>query len=286
MTDVAAGEPAAGGPASDDPAAGDLAEQLLTLASRIAREAGTLVKNGRRDGVHATTTKSSVTDMVTEFDRASERLIVQRLSGARPDDGIIGEEGTSRPGTSGIDWLIDPIDGTTNFLYDLPGYGVSIAAADQRGALIGVVYVPSLDELFTARRNGGAALNGDPIRCSDRDELGSALVGTGFSYLAERRAAQAARVARLIPHVRDIRRFGAAAVDLCFVAAGRLDAYFEEHLGPWDLAAGELIAREAGCRTGDYEGAAVRPEQVLVTNPVLFESLAELIRRASPADPN
>lgn len=258
---------------------------LLQLASDVAREAGALVKAGRRDGVHALTTKSSVTDMVTEFDRASEKLIVQRLTAARPDDGIIGEEGTSTPGTSGVDWLIDPIDGTTNFLYDLPGYAVSIAATDRHGTLVGVVYVPSLDELFTARRGNGAMLNGAPIRCGDLDQLGSALVGTGFSYLPDRRAAQAARIARLIPHVRDIRRFGAAAVDLCFVAMGRLDVYFEEHLGPWDLAAGELIAREAGCRTGDFHGASVRPQQVLATNPVLFEPMARLIADASPVDP-
>lgn len=269
-----------------DPATDDLGGQLLHLASSVARQAGALVQAGRRDGVQALSTKSSVTDMVTEFDRASERLIVQQIIDARPDDGIIGEEGTSTPGTSGVDWLIDPIDGTTNFLYDLPGYAVSIAAADRHGALIGAVYVPSLDELFTAQRGGGARLNGTPIHCSDLNDLGSALVGTGFSYLPERRAAQAARIARLIPHIRDIRRFGAAAVDLCFVAMGRLDAYFEEHLGPWDLAAGELIAREAGCRSGDYHGAAVRPQQVLVTNPQLFEPLARLIRQASPDDPD
>ncbi len=264
----------------------ELGAQLLQLAADVARQAGALVKAGRSDGVHALSTKSSLTDMVTEFDRASEQLIVQRITTTRPHDGIIGEEGTSRPGTSGVDWLIDPIDGTTNFLYDLPGYAVSIAAADRHGALIGAVYVPSLDELFTAQRGCGAELNGTPIHCSERDDLGSALVGTGFSYVPERRAAQAARVARLIPHVRDIRRFGAAAVDLCFVAMGRLDAYFEEHLGPWDLAAGELIAREAGCRTGDYHGAPARPQQVLVTNAQLFEPLAQLIRQASPADPS
>lgn len=260
----------------------ELGEELLGLAERLARAAGAMVRSGRRVGVRSLTTKSSVTDMVTEFDHASERMIVERLANARPNDGIVGEEGTSTPGTSGVDWLIDPIDGTTNFLYDLPGYAVSIAAADQHGALIGAVYVPALDELFTARRGGGAMLDGVPIHCGDRTELGSALVGTGFSYLPQRRAAQAHRVALMMPHIRDIRRLGAAAVDLCFVAMGRLDVYFEEHLGPWDLAAGELIAREAGCRTGDFGGGAVRPAEVLVSNDMLFQPMADLIALTAP----
>lgn len=258
-----------------------LGPELLDLATQWAREAGALVAAGRRGGVSSLTTKSSATDMVTEFDRASERLIVERLTRARPGDGIIGEEGTATNGTTGVHWLIDPIDGTTNFLYDLPGYAVSIAAADEHGALAGAVYIPALDELFAAHRGGGATLNGVPIQCGTGTELASALVGTGFSYLPARRSVQAARVARLIPHVRDIRRLGAASVDLCFVAMGRLDAYYEEFLGPWDLAAGELIAREAGCRTGDFSGLAARPDEVLVSNTTLFEPLAQLIR----ADP-
>jgi myo-inositol-1(or 4)-monophosphatase len=259
----------------------DVGDELLDLAARLAREAGALVAAGRRGGVRALSTKSTLTDMVTEFDQASERLIVERLTVARPDDGIVGEEGTATEGTTGIDWLIDPIDGTTNFLYDLPGYAVSIAAVDHEGTLVGVVYVPALDELFAARRGGGATLDGNAIRCGERTDVGSALVGTGFSYFSARRSFQADRVARLIPHVRDIRRLGAASVDLCYVAMGRLDAYFEEHLGPWDLAAGELIAREAGCRTGDFRGGPPRPDEVLVANPTLFPPLADLILDAS-----
>lgn len=258
-----------------------LGRQLVQLASAIAREAGALVAAGRRQGVHSLTTKSSATDMVTEFDRASERLIVDRLTAARPDDGIVGEEGTATNGSSGIRWLIDPIDGTTNFLYGLPAYGVSIAAADDDGSLAGVVYVPALDELFTAHRGGGAMLDGAPIHCAGGGDLAAALVGTGFSYLPERRVVQAARVTRMMPHIRDIRRLGAASVDLCFVAVGRLDAYFEEFLGPWDLAAGELIAREAGCVSGDFSGGPARPAEVLVTNGALFQPLAQLIRDAS-----
>jgi myo-inositol-1(or 4)-monophosphatase len=259
----------------------DLAAELLPLATRLAREAGALVAEGRRSGVRSLSTKSTATDMVTEFDRASERLIVEQLRAARPGDAIVGEEGTSSDGTTGIAWLVDPIDGTTNFLYDLPLYGISIAAADGDGTLVGVVHVPVLGELFAATRGGGATLDDRPIACSTLTELGSALIATGFSYHPERRASQAARVARMIPHVRDIRRMGAASVDLCYAAAGRVDAYFEEFLGPWDLAAGELIAREAGCRTGDFAGRPARPEQALVAPPALFDQLAELVAVAT-----
>ena len=231
-------------------------DELLQLAGNLAVRAGHMVRDGRATrGVHASATKSSTTDVVTEFDRASEALIVGGIIDARPHDGIVGEEGTNTPGTTGINWLIDPIDGTTNFLYGLPAYAVSIAACTDDDtpfgrAEVGVVYIPGTDELFTAIRGGGARLNGAAIHCSATTDLSLALLGTGFSYLPERRAAQAQRVAAMLPRVRDLRRFGAAAADLCYVAAGRLDIYFEEWLGPWDLAAGELIAREAGCLTG------------------------------------
>ncbi len=238
-------------------------------------------------GIATADTKSSSTDVVTEFDRASEALIVAGIRAARPGDGIVGEEGTATVGTSGIHWLIDPIDGTTNFLYGLPGYAVSIAVRasvdDPADTLVGVVYVPTTGELFTATSGGGAFLNGEPIRCSATIDLSLALVGTGFSYQPERRSRQARRVATMIPHVRDIRRFGAAAPDLCYVAAGRLDVYFEEFLGPWDLAAGELIAREAGCRTGAIDGGPARPSSVLVANPALFDPARQLIRDADEA---
>lgn len=252
-------------------------DELLSLACSIARDAGDLVAAGRVNGIGGIATKTSATDIVTEFDRASERLIVERLRAARPSDALVGEEGTASGGTSGIGWLIDPIDGTVNFLYGLPGYAVSIAAADRSSALVGAVYVPATNELFAAARGRGATLNGRPIACSTTADLAQALVGTGFSYRPERRARQAVRVAGLIDRVRDIRRFGAAAVDLCHVAAGRLDAYYEEWLGPWDLAAGALIAREAGCRLGDFTGGPVRPDEVLVSNEALFGPLSALI---------
>ena len=264
---------------SDDP------DQLLTLARAIATEAAAMILQARQAGPVAASTKSTATDMVTEYDRRSEQLIVERLRAARPDDGIVGEEGADTRGTSGIDWLVDPIDGTTNFLYGLPGYNVSIAARDADGGLIGVVAVPAVGELYHARRGGGAWCNDRPIRCSEASDLSTALVATGFSYHPERRRLQARRVARLIDQVRDIRRLGAAATDLSYTAAGRLDAYYEEHLNAWDLAAGEVIAREAGCRLGSLDGGPVRADSVLVAAPGVFDALRALVAVASEPTP-
>ena len=252
--------------------------ELLALASELALAAGHLARSGRAEhGIAEAVTKSSAPDVVTEFDKANEALIVGGIVAARPHDALIGEEGTDTAGTSGVHWLIDPIDGTTNFLYGLPGWAVSIAAATAEGTQVGVVYVPATDELFTATAGGGAFLNGRPIGCSSTDDLALALVATGFSYLPERRAAHARRMAVLLPQVRDMRRSGSAASDLCAVAAGRVDIYFEEWLGAWDLAAGELIAREAGCLTGSLDGGPVRPDSVLVANPALFSPARQLI---------
>ncbi len=251
--------------------------ELLQIAADLAREAGTMVHVGRAGGITSTATKSSATDMVTEFDRASERLIADGLLRSRPHDAIVGEEGTDTAGTSGVQWLVDPIDGTTNFLYGLPGYNVSIAARHDGVTLAGAVYLPFTDELFTATHGGGAQLDGVTIHCRAATTLADALVATGFSYVPERRIAQASRVAALIGSVRDIRRSGAAAADLCAVAAGRVDVYYEEWLGPWDLAAGELIAREAGCRTGAFDGGPVDPTNVLAATPALFDRMVELL---------
>ncbi|MCU1365207.1 MAG: inositol monophosphatase [Ilumatobacteraceae bacterium] len=257
------------------------ASVLRRLAEDLAVRAGTMVFEARRAGTGTIDTKSTPTDMVTEHDRASEQLIVGAIRTARPDDAIIGEEGTADAGTSGIQWLIDPIDGTTNFMYGLPGYAVSIAAVDEHGSLAGAVYVPATRELFSAARGEGATLDGAPIHCSTTTDLGQALVATGFNYSRDVRVVQAARIARMIGEIRDIRRLGAAAPDLCSVAAGRVDAYFEEGLGAWDLAAGVLIASEAGCITGDFTGGRVRPAEVLVANPALFEPMRALIAAAS-----
>jgi myo-inositol-1(or 4)-monophosphatase len=255
----------------------DLAEDLRDLAVRLAIAAGDFVCEGRKHGVKSMSSKSSDTDVVTEFDRASERMIVEGLSAERPDDALVGEEGTDAAGASGVRWLIDPIDGTTNFLYDLPGYAVSIAALVDEGPLAGAVYVPSTGELFTAIAGRGALLNGVPIRCGTTTDLEHALVATGFSYIVDRRHDQGQRFARLISKIRDIRRFGAASTDLCYLAAGRLDVYYEKWLGPWDWAAGELIAREAGCRTGRFDGGPLGHDEVLAANPVLFDQMVELL---------
>lgn len=255
-----------------------LDRRLLDLAARLAVEAGRMVRTGRAErGVQRASTKSTDTDMVTEFDRASEQLVVEGILRARPHDTIVGEEGTDATGTTGVSWCIDPIDGTTNFLYGLPGYAVSIAASVDGLTRVGVVYVPSNDELFTATLGGGARLDARPIHCSATTDLGRALVATGFAYAAERRAVQARRVAALLPRIRDIRRLGAAAPDLCNLAAGRVDAYFEEGLGPWDFAAGALIAAEAGCTVGGIAGGPPSTAGVLAATPAVFPLLRDVL---------
>lgn len=229
-------------------------EALARLASRVAEAAGDRVLELRRRGVTVAGLKSSAIDMVTEADREAEEMIVAALITERPDDGLLGEEGAGAEGTSGITWVIDPIDGTTNYFYDIPAYVVSIAAtvpdpewtAEGRRTIAAAVYNPSTRELFTAWEGGGAFVNGEAISVAARDELSTALVGTGFGYTVERKLEQLEAAQRLLPKIRDLRRIGAAAYDLCLVACGRLDAYYERGLNPWDYAAGALIAREAG----------------------------------------
>lgn len=254
------------------------ARDLVNLATRLAREAGDMVLVGRRHGDLDVETKSSPTDMVTRFDAAAERMIITALRLERPHDTIVGEEGSNIVGDSGIEWFVDPIDGTTNFMYGLGGFAVSIAACDTEGPIAAAVYVPMTRDLFSARRGGGAYLGSSPIRCSTKDDLATSLIATGFSYDASARSRQGSRVARLLPLVRDIRRMGAAAVDLCHVACGRVDGYFEENLQPWDLAAGLLIATEAGAIASDFAGARVRPEQSLVCAPGIHAALRDAIR--------
>lgn len=253
---------------------------LLELATRVARAAGALALAGRRGSVLERHTKSSTTDLVTQHDRAAETLIVEALRAQRPTDAILGEEGATVDGTSGYAWFLDPIDGTTNFVYDLPSWSTSVAVAYHGATVAGAVYVPVSDELFAARIGGGATLDGRPIRCSGETDLSLALVATGFSYVPVRRAVQAAAIARLIGEIRDIRRSGSAAVDLCWAAAGRVDAYFEEHLNSWDAAAGELIAREAGCITSDFAGGPADPSNIVVAGPGIHSALLDLIRRS------
>lgn len=252
--------------------------ELLELASTLALATGRFAAEERsKVRVVTALTKSTATDMVTEFDRASEALIVKGILTARANDSILGEEGTQTVGSSGVQWTIDPLDGTTNFLYGLPGWAVSIAVTSDRGSQVGVVYVPSVDELFTASAGNGAFLNGKRLHCSTTDTAALALIATGFSYSVARRRRQAQRLAVLLPQVRDIRRAGAASVDLCHLAAGRVDVYFEEWLEPWDCAAGEVIAREAGCLLGSIDGGPVRPASVLAANPQLFATVQAMI---------
>ncbi len=250
--------------------------ELAALARRIAGVAGRHALELRRLGV-SVSTKSTTTDMVTDADRATEALIVEHLLEARPDDGIVGEEGGERTGTSGVRWVIDPIDGTTNFVYDLPGWAVSIAAEVDGAIVAGSVVVPSLDAEFHAALGHGAWLGDRRLQLGPPPALDHALIGTGFGYAAEDRAWQGEMVARLLPRIRDIRRYGAAAVDLCLVASGQLDAYFEHGLQAWDLAAGGLIAAEAGARLGTSTGEPVRPGDVVACHPDLFDDLIALL---------
>ncbi len=263
--------------------------ELLGVATKLATQAGTMALAGRRAGLTNVQTKSTATDMVTEFDRASELMIVEGLTKMRPHDAIVGEEGTSRTGTTGITWHIDPIDGTSNFLYALPNWAVSIGATDESLArpgsphtsIVGAVFIAAQNEMFTATLGGGAHLNGAEIHCNETSLLAQALVATGFSYAAEQRTMQATRVAKMIHKIRDIRRFGAASIDLCYVACGRFDAYFEENLCSWDVVAGQLIATEAGCTTGNYSGGVITPAQTLASAPAIFGQLGALITSSS-----
>lgn len=258
----------------------------LSLAKRLAHQAGTLARSGRAHGMHVVGTKLSDTDMVTKFDGEAEALIIAGLRAGCPDDSIIGEEGGGHRGTSDVEWHVDPIDGTTSFMYGLPTWCVSIGARDSHGPLIGAVYLPDLDEMFAAERGKGATLNDVAIHCSGISDVSKALVATGFSYTPSHRTVQSRRLSEFIHQIRDVRRMGAAAVDICFVACGRLDAYFEENLHSWDILAAELIAREAGARSGNFSGGSLHPGEVLVTTPGIFNALSALLVDAMHKHPH
>ncbi|MFE3603047.1 inositol monophosphatase family protein [Streptomyces sp. NPDC059096] len=254
-----------------------LTGELLTLALEAARRAGALLRDGRPDDLAVAATKSSPIDVVTEMDIAAEKLITGYLADHRPEDGFLGEEGASTAGTSGVRWVIDPLDGTVNYLYGLPTWAVSIAAERDGETLVGVVEAPMRRETFRAVLGGGAFLGDRPLRCRPAPPLERALVSTGFNYVTTVRSHQADVAQRLIPRLRDIRRGGSAAIDLCDVAAGRLDGYYERGLHPWDLAAGDLIAREAGARTGGRPGGAPGFELTVAASPGVFEPLQGLL---------
>lgn len=264
--------------------AGELQAELLGLARDLAAQAAALALAELELPRAEVDTKSSGTDIVTEVDRAAERLIVAGIRSARPDDGLLGEEGAELEGTSGLCWLIDPIDGTTNYLYGHPGFAVSIACEHRGETLVGVVNDPLHGDVFEAIKGCGARRNGEPIAVNASSDLASALVATGFGYDAGRRRAQAAVVANVIGSIRDIRRMGAAAVDLCSVACGRVDAYYERGLNSWDLAAGGLIAEEAGARLGAIGGGSPRPGSVVAAPPGLYDELQALLVEAGAAE--
>jgi myo-inositol-1(or 4)-monophosphatase len=252
--------------------------ELRALAESIAREAGALLREAFRGPELRISSKSTPTDLVSEADHAAEHLIRERLTAARPDDGVLGEEGGDRAGTSGIRWVVDPLDGTINFLFGLPQWAVSIACEDAEGTLVGVVYDPERDELFSAQRGSVPTLDGRPITPSAKGDLATALVGTGFGYDAEVRRAQAAVVAGLLPYCRDVRRFGAAAIDLAWTACGRLDAYYEHGLNPWDLAAGGLICQCAGLEVRDLDPVGPSNPGVVVGPATLVDALVPYLR--------
>ena len=255
--------------ATEDLRPSDLAE----LAGDLARSAGRLVLDLQTAAVADATTKSSPTDLVTTADEAAERHIVDGILAARPNDGVRGEEGAERTGSSDVVWHIDPIDGTTNYVYGIPAFSVSIAAEVGGQVVAGAVYHPSRDRLYQGALGAGATVDDRPLRCSPLTDPALALVATGFGYDADRRRDQARVVGDLIAEVRDIRRIGSAALDLCAVAAGEVDAYYERGLNLWDLAAGAVIAMEAGAMVGDLRGGPPGPGFLLAANPTLFDRL-------------
>lgn len=247
----------------------------LALAERLARAAGALLLERYRGPASGVSEKSSRTDMVSDADRDAETLIRELLAAERPDDGLLGEEGSQAEGASGRRWVVDPLDGTTNYLYRFPAWAVSVALEDGDGSLVGVVHDPLHGETYTAGRGEGAQLDGERIAVSGAKDLGTALIGTGFGYDADRRALQAEVLRRVLPQVRDVRRAGAAALDLCMVACGRLDGYYERGLNSWDWAAGSLIASEAGAAVLPLSG---EPFGLVAAAPAIAEPLAALVR--------
>lgn len=221
--------------------------------------------------------KSTPTDLVSESDLAAEALIRSRLAAARPDDAIVGEEGDDVAGSTGRRWVVDPLDGTVNFLFGIPQWSVSLAVEDDAGGLAAAVYDPMRGECWSAVRGGAPLLNGEPVQASGREDLATAMVATGFGYDAAVRAVQGELVARLLPLVRDIRRLGSAALDLCWTAAGRYDAYFERGVQHWDVAAGELLCRCAGLEVRRLEPAPPADAGVVVAAPGLMAELAPLV---------
>lgn len=259
----------------------DLADsQLLGLAEEAARSAGRLLLERFGRPPTGVDRKSSATDMVSDADREAEGLIRDLLRRERPGDAVLGEERGASSGSGGLLWVVDPLDGTTNYLYRHPIWSVSIACEDDRGARVGVVHHPYIGETFTAVRGSGAFLDGAPIAVSGATELSRSLIGTGFGYRAEVRAEQARALVEILPVVRDVRRGGSAALDLCWVACGRLDGFYELGVQRWDTAAGVLVAGEAGAMVTPLQPAGEAEGGVLAAAPGIHDALASLVGAA------
>jgi len=267
--------------------------ELEALAVTAAGAAGRFIVDDRPRGMGVLDTKSSVNDIVTVMDQESELLLRRILLGARPDDAILGEEDGALAGTSGVTWVIDPIDGTVNYLYGIPAYCVSVAAVigdagtpGQWQPVAGAICNPLTGEIFHARLGGGAnvlvADEDTAISVNTVDVLLQSLVATGFGYVPEVRARQGEVVRAMLPEIRDIRRAGSAALDLCAVACGRVDAYYESGLNPWDLAAGWIIAAEAGALVTGLNGIPPGQAAVVAAGPGIHASLLRRLEALAP----
>ena len=254
-------------------------DALQTLAMRIGAEAAAVHRAGY-GRAHLVDTKSSPTDMVSEVDREAERVMVSAIKRERPDDAILGEEGTAQSGTSGVRWILDPLDGTTNYLYGYPAFGVAIGVEIAGRRALGVVHDSCHDWVYAGVVGRSATCNGERLAVSAKDELATALLATGFSPRPEVRARQAAGLARVLPQIRDVRRSGSPILDLCAVAAGRVDGFYEIGLAPWDIAAGAAIAEAAGAAVAVLPVVTPPGPLLVVANPILMPSLLHLLREA------
>jgi myo-inositol-1(or 4)-monophosphatase len=253
----------------------------LALATEAARDAAALLLELNRTPAVGIRSKSSATDLVSEADERAERAIVTAIRRLRPDDAIVAEEGSGAEGSSGVNWYVDPLDGTINYLYGIAHWAVSICCADPAGPLAGVVFDPLRDELFSTSRGAGAFLGDRRLAVTDNRDLASALIATGFGYDAAQRKTQGRIIASVLGDVRDIRRFGSAALDLSWTAAGRFDGYFESVEKPWDWMAGAMLVREAGGRVSQLDPADPAFPRIIASGPGIHDDLVALLARAT-----
>lgn len=263
---------------SDTDGLGRSLDELLQIALDCARRAGDVLLERAQGPFSGVEAKSTATDLVSDADRAAEEAALGLIRERRPDDGVLSEESGGESSRSGLTWVVDPLDGTINFLFGIPVWAVSVALEDEEGGLVGVVRDPLRAETFSGVRGRGALLNGNPTSVSGRRDLASALIATGFGYDERVRTIQAGRLPHVLGRVRDIRRGGSAALDLAYVASGRLDGYFEAPMERWDRAAGQLIVAEAGGVVTDLGAPLDQGTGVVAANPVLHPLLTELIR--------